>query len=376
MIKNIALSLPCTGQDELDAVKEPIKNGWLTQGPKVAEFEKSFSDFLGSRYAVAVTSCTTALHIALIAAGIKKGDEVIVPAFSWVSTANAVEYCGAKPVFIDIDKNTYNLDFSQIEKVLSPRTKAIIPVHLFGMPLDISKLREYLPPNIKIIEDAACAAGSRYHGDNIGSFDTISCFSFHPRKSITTGEGGMIATNDTATYELLCKLRNHGQCSSDSPSPPPYIMNDVDILGYNYRMTDIQAAIGLAQLKKIAAWIEERQKWANYYYKELSDIKWLVCPVSQSDVFHSWQAYVVRVDENLSPISRNELMIYLKENGIATRPGTQAIHMLSFYSNKYNLSPESYPKTRDCFYQTMAIPMHNKMEKDDFDYIIKKIRAL
>jgi perosamine synthetase len=379
MEKQIQISRPSMGEEEWQAVKEPIMKGWLTQGPKVLEFEQRFADEVNSPYTVALTSCTTALHLSVLAAGVQVGDEVIVPAFSWVATANAVEYCGAKPVFVDIDQSTFNIDPQKISDAISEKTKAIIPVHLFGLAADMDAIKQATPDHVIILEDAACAAGALYKGQNVGTFGQSASFSFHPRKSITTGEGGMITTNDKNIYEQLLVLRNHGLSSSESmktQGAQPYDMGEVDVLGYNYRMTDLQAAIGLVQLNKMQKWIDERDKWAAYYHHHLSDIEWLTCPTASVGYRHSWQAYVTFVDETKSPQTRNEIMMYLKAKGIATRPGTQAIHMLNYYKEKYNIDEYDFPVARGCFYQSMAIPMHNEMTKDDFDYVINKIKEI
>lgn len=379
MRKDIQISCPSMGEGEWQAVKDPIMNGWLTQGPKVAEFEKDFAKNINVPYAVALTSCTAALHLSLLAAGIGVGDEVIVPAFSWVSTANAVEYCGAKPVFVDVDAVTFNIDPTKIAAVVTNKTKAILPVHLFGLSADMDAIKNAIPDHVITIEDAACAAGALYKGQNTGSFGQSASFSFHPRKSITTGEGGMLTTHDAAIYEKLLTLRNHGLSPSESMKingTQPYDMGDVDVLGYNYRMTDLQGAIGIVQLKKMQKWISERNQWAQYYAKHLSNIEWLICPTVADGYTHSWQAYVTMIDKEKAPKSRNEIMMILKEHGVATRPGTQAIHMLEFYSDKYSLKEHDFPVARTCFYQSMAIPMHNEMTKDDYDYVIKTLNAI
>ena len=376
MEKQIQISRPSMGEEEWQAVKEPIMNGWLTQGPKVSEFEEQFAKEINALYAVALTSCTTALHLSVLAAGVKRGDEVIVPAFSWVSTANAVEYCGATPVFVDVEQSSFNIDPKKIAAAITPKTKAIIPVHLFGLPANMDAIKNEISENILILEDAACAAGALYKGKKVGNFSQSASFSFHPRKSITTGEGGMVTTNDKDIYEQLLVWRNHGLSASESMKihgTQPYDMGDVNVLGYNYRMTDIQAAIGVVQLKKMQKWINERNYWANYYRQHLSEIEWLSCPEVKEGLSHSWQAYVTYIHEEKAPQSRNKLMMYLKDNGIATRPGTQAIHMLDFYKNKYNINENDFPVAKACFYQSMAIPMHNEMTQDDYDYVIKKI---
>jgi dTDP-4-amino-4,6-dideoxygalactose transaminase len=330
--RNIPISHPDMGEEEWQALREPIMTGWLTQGPKVEAFEKAFAQRHGVKYALAATSCTTALHLILTALGIGPGDEVIVPAFTWVSTANVVLSCGAIPVFVDVDRTTFNIDVTQISKKLSRRTKAILPVHLFGLCADIDAISE-AAPDITIIEDAACASGSDYKGRPAGSLGLAAAFSFHPRKSITTGEGGMVTTNNEELAQKVNSLRNHGASISEEKRHQdfqPYRLPDFNLLGFNYRMTDLQGAVGIVQLSKLDSFIEERLKWAIYYTQELADVPWLRTPLVPVGYRHGWQAYVCYIDESRSPMPRNELMKRLYAKGIHTRPGTHAVHMVEF----------------------------------------------
>lgn len=370
--RNIPIALPVTGEEEWQALKEPLTTGWLTAGPKVRAFEAAFAERHQVKHAIAVTSATTALHLALVALDIKEGDEVIVPAFTWVSTANVVLYQGAEVVFCDIDPLTFNIDPTKLAEKISSKTKAIMVVHLFGLcaPMDALKA---VAGDIPIIEDGACAAGSAYKNVPAGGLGLMGCFSFHPRKSITTGEGGMITTNDDDLGERLQVLRNHGASISEEQrhhGPKPYILPDFNVLGYNYRMTDLQGAIGEVQLTKLDSFIEERAKWADFYKKELADIAWLQLPNFTEEFRHGWQSFVTLVDESKSPCSRNEIMEQLQQKGISTRPGTHAIHMLNFYANKYAISPEDYPGAQMANDQSISIPLHNKMVKEDFQYIV------
>jgi perosamine synthetase len=376
--RNIPISLPVTGEDEWNAVREPLISGWLTSGPKVREFEENFAKRHQVRHAIAVTSATTALHLALVALDIGPGDEVIVPAFTWVSTANVVLHQGAEVVFCDIDPSTFNIDTLELSNRISVKTKAIMAVHLFGLCANIEEIKR-LAPGIPIIEDAACAAGAAFKGIPVGGLGAMGCFSFHPRKAVTTGEGGMITTNDDQLAEKLSVLRNHGASISEEQrhhGAQPYILPDFDVCGYNYRMTDLQGAIGVVQLSKMDLFIQERNEWVKLYKKELKDIAWMVLPDFSDDYTHGWQSFVTMVDETKSPYSRNEIMKRLQEKGISTRPGTHAVHMLNFYASKYNLRPEDFPGARlanDC---SMAIPLHNRMVKEDFEYIIQELRGI
>ncbi|MDA3832160.1 MAG: DegT/DnrJ/EryC1/StrS family aminotransferase [Spirochaetales bacterium] len=377
--RSIQISLPSTGEDEWQAVREPLMSGWLTQGPKVAAFETAFAERHQVPHALAVTSCTTGLHLALAGLGIGPGDEVIVPAFTWVATANVVMYCGATPIFVDVDRNTYNLDLEQIEAKLSPRTKAVIAVHLFGRCIDIDTLCELLPDSVAIVEDAACAAGAAWKGRPAGSLGDVAAFSFHPRKSLTTGEGGMVTTLNPDLAERMNQMRNHGATLSEEQrhhGPKPYLLPEFNLLGFNYRMTDLQGAVGLVQLGKLDGFIDERAKWAKFYQRELADISWLQQPTEPEGGRNGWQAYVMYVDPAKAPMARNEIMELLQEKGIATRPGTHAVHMLGLYRERFGLKPDDFPVSRDCNDNTMAIPLHNRMNSDDYIYVVKCLQQL
>lgn len=376
--RTIYISQPVTGEDEWQATREPIMSGWLTAGPKVREFEQLFSKRHKVDHSLAVTSATTALHLALVALDIKPGDEVIVPAFTWVSTANVVEYCGAKVVFADIDSRTFNIDPEAVRNKITEKTKAIIAVHLFGYCADMVTLKE-VAGVIPIVEDAACAAGASLNGIPAGALGDIGCFSFHPRKSVTTGEGGMITTNNETYASLMGMLRNHGASLSEEQrhhGPRPYFLPEFNLLGFNYRMTDLQGSVGCVQIKKLDQFIDERAKWAAYYRKELASLDWIQLPIEEEGYQHGWQSFATLIDESKSPMSRNKLMEYLQENGVSTRPGTHAVHMLGYYKDKYNISSDDFPEAKlanDC---SMAIPLHNRMVKEDYEYVVDLIKGL
>lgn len=379
MTNPIQISLPSTGEEEWQAVREPLMSGWLTQGPKVAEFERGFKARHGVEHALATSNCTTGLHLILAALGIGPGDEVIVPAFTWVATANVVVYCGATPVFADVDRATNNIDPDDVRRKVTSKTKAVIAVHLFGLCADMDALRAAVPDNIPIVEDAACAAGASYKGVAAGGLGVAAAFSFHPRKSITTGEGGMVTTDDPALAQTIDMLRNHGASISEEQrhhGPRPYLLPDFNLLGFNYRMTDLQGAVGVVQLSKLDQFIAERQKWAEYYRQHLGDISWLKLPTFPNSGTHAWQAFVTYVDPDLAPIPRNEIMERLKDIGIATRPGTHAVHMLGYYRERFGTSDDDCPGARDCDANTMAIPLHNRMVQADYDRVIEALRSI
>jgi len=378
-IRKIPIAIPCMGEEEWQATREPIMKGWLTQGPKVKEFEENFAKLHHVKRALATTSCTTALHLALAAMDIGPGDEVLVPAFTWVATANVVRYCHATPVLVDVDRTTFNIDPAKVSAAVTPRTKAIIAVHLFGLCADMDALNDVTSGKIPLIEDAACAAGAMYRGRMAGTLGKAGCFSFHPRKSVTTGEGGMVTTDDDDFADKMDKLRNHGASISEEQrhrGPQPYLLPEFNLLGFNYRMTDLQGAVGIVQLRKLEGFIKERSKWAAFYQRELADVAWLKTPTPPADGRHGWQAYVCWVDPGRAPHPRNEIMKQLLEQGISTRPGTHAVHMLGLYRDGYGIHPDDFPGARDCDQNTMAIPLHNAMTEEDYHYVVRILKSI
>ena len=376
--RSIAISLPSTGEEEWLATKGPLESGWLTQGPEVAKFEQTFAQMHNVNHALATTSCTTAMHLMLAAIGIGPGDEVIVPAFTWVATANVVVYCGATPVLADVDPVTNNIDLNDVVSKVTDKTKAVIAVHLFGLCADIPKLQSMLPKHIPVFEDCACAAGASLRGVPAGGLGLAGAFSFHPRKSVTTGEGGMLTTNDSALAETADMLRNHGASISEEvrhKGAHPYLLPDFNVLGFNYRMTDLQGAVGNVQLAKLDKFVADRQQWADYYRSELSDISWLRMPLDPEDGQHAWQSFVTFVDPQDAPMKRNDIMSKLQELGISTRPGTHAVHMLGYYSERFGYKPQDLPGAQSCNDQTMAIPLHNRMIEQDYEYVVNALKS-
>lgn len=374
--RTIQIAQPDTGLEEWHALRESLDSGWLTQGPKVAAFEKAFAARHNVPYALATSSCTTALHLILAAMGLKPGDEVIVPAFTWVATANVVIYCGATPVLVDVDRNTFNMNPALVAAKVTRRTKAIIVVHLFGLCADVDAIAQ-AAPGIPIVEDAACAAGAAYKdGRSAGALGYAAAFSFHPRKAITTGEGGMVTTRDARLADRINSLRNHGASISEEQrhvGAKPFLLAEFNVLGFNYRMTDLQGALGLVQLAKMDRYIAERRQWAQYYERELARIPWLQTPAVAPGSGHGWQSYVCIVDESRAPAPRNTIMERLLEVGVHTRPGTHAVHMLGYYRERFGMHPEDYPASRDCDQQSMAIPLHNRMLPEDFAHVVSSL---
>lgn len=382
---NVPIAKISLHDSEIQSVLEPLNSGWLVQGPKVAEFEKKWSNFTDAKHSVAVTSCTTALHLSLAALGFRSGDEAIVPAFTWISTANVIEHFGGKVIFCDIDPFTFNIDVNQIESKITSRTRAIIPVHLFGLSADMTPINKIAKQyNLWVIEDAACGFGAQYYGDHVGTLGNTGCFSFHPRKAITTGEGGMITTSDAELAERIKCLRDHGAAMSDLQrhlGAKPYLLADHPEAGYNQRMTDIQGALGSAQMSRAQEIIEERQKLARIYDHAFADVDWLRTPICPVGLSHGYQSYacMYRPDTDNSDElratneARNKGMEKLQSNGISTRPATHAVHMLSYYQKKYDLSPEDFPyafAANDC---SISLPLFNGMTEIEQEYVIEKV---
>ncbi|MBT0584940.1 DegT/DnrJ/EryC1/StrS family aminotransferase [Alteromonas oceanisediminis] len=379
MQTKIDIAVPHIGDAEWQATKECFDSGWLTTGPKVSEFERRFAEYHQVNRAIATTSCTTGLHLMLEGLGIGEGDEVIIPAFTWVATANVVMHCGATPVFADVDPRTCNIDAAQVALKITPKTKAVIVVHLFGLCAEMNAIKNVVPKSVAILEDAACASGASYHGVYAGGLGDAAAFSFHPRKVLTTGEGGMVTTNDIELADKMMCLRNHGASMSEEQrhlGPKPYILPEFARIGFNYRMTDFQGAIGCVQISKLSDLIEQRYEIAKLYKQELGSVSGLQLPVFPLHEGHSWQAFVVTLDPKVVSIARNELMEKLQERGISTRPGTHAVHMLTAYRERFGLKPENFPNAAMLNDQSLAIPLHNLMTLDDAKYIASEIKRL
>jgi dTDP-4-amino-4,6-dideoxygalactose transaminase len=370
---------------EAAAVAEVLRSGWVVQGPKVAAFEAGFRSFTGLPEAVACTSCTTGLHLALLCEGIGPGDEVIVPAFTWVATANAVIYCGATPVLADIDLGTFNLTAREIERCITPRTRAVIPVHLFGLAADMDAImavaREH---DLAVVEDAACALGSLWRGRHVGAFGGGGAFSFHPRKAITTGEGGMYTTADPEKARRARSLRDHGASKSDHArhaAPGAALLPVFDVVGYNYRMTDLQGAVGVAQLGKLPAILERRISLAKRYDMLLRGVTGLVTPVEPAGCRHAYQSYVCRLDTmDISPRAiqsgnahRNTVMMALESEGIATRQGTHAVHMLDYYRRTFGLDAMDFPRAWAADQLSLTLPLYAEMSEADQDWVVERL---
>lgn len=367
---NIPVAKPFLEKEDAQAAYDTIMTQWVTQGPRVAEFESKFANYVGANYAVAVSNCTTALHLAMIVAGIERGDEVICPSLSYIATANSILYMGAKAVFAEVAPGTYNIDPIHVETLITPKTKAILIVHQVGMPADIDAFKELCNKhNLLLIEDAACAAGSSYKGKKIGSHSDLVCFSFHPRKVITTGDGGMITTNNPLYYERLKLLRQHGMSVNDRvrhESKTVIIEEHLEV-GYNYRMTDFQAAVGIKQLEKLDWIINERRKIAFKYLEAFKNIPNIILPIEDAYSFTNYQTFWIYLKENCK-IKRNDLMQKLLDVGIASRKGVMTSHREKAYTNiGYNLS---LPISEDMSDNSIVIPLFVPMSDEEQNYVI------
>jgi perosamine synthetase len=360
----IPVARPAIGQDEISAVTAVLESGMLAAGERVAEFEKKFADYCGTTHAVAINNGTAALHAALLAADIGAGDEVIVPTFSFIATASAVSMTGAKPIFVDVNEQTFEIDPVQAEAGVTPKTKAIIGVHLFGQPFDVPGILEVCEShNLTLIEDAAQAQGAMYNGKKTGGFGQFGCFSFYATKNMTTGEGGMVTTSDKSYNDRLRLLINHGQSEK-------YLHTR---LGYNYRMTDVAAAIGIVQLRKLDKFNMRRRKNAEYYDKNIS-VKGLITPSTAPGMHHVYHQYVIRLTDEF-PMKRADFIEYLKVKGIGTAVHYPIpIHHQPVYARANE--PDSCPVSTRLASSVLSIPVHPLLDQKELAYICDAINQV
>ena len=388
MADSIPITKPVLGQRERELILKPLETGWLVQGPYVQRFEEAFCKFSGAAHALAVSNCTTGLHLILHAMGIGPGDEVVLPSFTYIATANAVEYTGARPVFCDINPATFNLDPASLEEKITGRTRALMPVSLFGLcaPMDaVNKISQ--KHGLKVIEDAACALGATRNGKHAGTECDAASFSFHPRKAVTTGEGGMVTTGNKELFETMAKLRNHGAEATDLErhlSQGGSLLPAFNMLGFNYRMTDLQGALGVAQMERAAEIIAGRRAAARVYGEMLKDLEGFDPPWVPKGYEHSYQSYVVLFNGgehpgqgNLAELNRrrNRLMGAMEKEGIAVRQGTHAVHTLGFYAEKYGIKPGDFPMSLLADRLSVTLPLFPGISREEQARVVERLSA-
>jgi perosamine synthetase len=367
----IPFTKPYLRGDEGDAVAATIATGWVSQGPRVQEFEAAFAERVGAPEAVATTNCTTALQLALYVSGVGPGDEVIVPSMSFIATATAVWQNGATPVFADVDPRTYNLDPASAEAAITPQTKAIMPVHQLGLPADMDPFLALGEAHgLAIVEDAACAIGASYKSRPIGSLGPLACFSLHPRKVITTGEGGMIAVHDPEVAARLRQLRQHAMDVSDLArhGARDVVIESYPERGWNCRMTDMQATLGLCQMELLDEILVDRARLAARYTEALEEIPFLDPPYEPEYAQRTWQSYAVRLTPD-APVGRDELMNALLRDGIPTRRGVMAIHLEASYAG----SAVALPHTEAASAESLMLPLFPGMSDEQQDHVIEHV---
>lgn len=361
-------------EDDIEAVAKVLRSDYVTTGPLVAEFEKTVAEYTGAKYAVAVSNGTAALHVACLAAGIKEGDEVITTPITFAASANCAFYCGARPVFVDIEPDTYNIDVTKIEEKITEKTKAIVAVDFTGQPCKMDELRAIaIKHNLLVIEDAAHALGADYKGRKVGSISDMTTFSFHPVKHITTGEGGMITTNNKELYERLVLFRSHGITRAEhllEKNEGGWYYEQLD-LGYNYRITDIQCALGVSQMKKLDRFVEKRREIARRYNEAFADMKGIQVPIQDKDCHNSWHLYVIQVLEK----NRKEVFDALRNKNIGVN-----VHYIPVYKHPYyqkNGYETVHCKYAEEYYnRAISIPMYPLLKSEEQDYVIEAIKEI
>ena len=361
----IPLAQPDIGEEEIRLVNEVLRSGWLSMGPKVGEFEQLFANYIGTKHAIAVNSGTSGLHLCMNAIGIKKGDEVITSPFSFIASSNCIMFEGGKPVFVDIDPNTLNMDVERIEAAITKNTKAILPVHVFGQPCEMDAIMNIAEDHdLAVIEDACEAIGAEYKGQKAGTFGDASVFAFYPNKQMTTGEGAMIVTDDDNIAKLCRSLRNQGRSEEEE------WLNHVR-LGYNYRLDEMSCALGIGQLNRIDELLDKRAMVVEEYTKQLSGVDGITTQYLDAKVKMSWFVYVVQVSED---INRNNVMEYLKEHGVSCRPYFTPIHLQPFYSEMFGYKEGDFPICEKVCDSTIALPFYGNMDKETIGqvcYVLK-----
>lgn len=368
-VGQIPVMRPLLGEEEAQAAAEAVRSGWVAQGPRVAEFEAAFAHLVGAEHGVATSSCTTALHLGLVLLGVGHGDEVVVPSFSFIATANVVRYVGATPVFADVDVETGNLTAATVAAVLTPRTRAVVLVHQAGVPADVDAVRALCEPRgVPLLEDAACAAGSTYRGRPVGSGSAVAAWSFHPRKVVTTGEGGMLTTDDAGWARRARQLREHGMSVSaaDRHAARGPVLEEYLETGFNYRMTDVQAAIGLVQLQRLAGLVAERRRLAGRYQRLLADVPAVRAVQDPPYGTTNFQSFWVLLEPGYAT-ARNELLAELARCGVSARRGIMASHLEPAYAGHPHAP---LPVTEQLTRQSLVLPLFPGMTEREQDLVV------
>ena len=381
MKKFLPFNLPDIGHEEIEEVVEVLKSGWITTGPKVQEFEKRFSEFVGAKHAIAVNSCTAALHLALDAIGLEEGDEVIMSPLTFAATAEVVLYFGAKPIFVDIDERTMNMDPVKCEEHLSSypnsRVKAVIPVHYAGLHCDMDEIMGIAGKyNLKVVEDAAHAFPVKYKGRMIGTIGDATCFSFYATKSITTGEGGMLTTNNDEIARRARVMRLHGisEDAWERYGAEGSWYYEIIAPGFKYNLTDIAAAMGLVQLRRVSEMLEKRRHIAHLYNEAFKEIPEVKLPFCAED--HAWHLYVIRLETERLRIDRNQFIEELRSKGIGTSVHFIPLHMHPYYRDTYHYQPTDYPISFHVYKQVVSLPIYSKMSSEDIWRVVEEVRGV
>ncbi len=379
MRKFIHFTQPLFGKEERKEVLDAMASGWVTLGPKTKQFEEDFAKYVDAKFAIGVTSCTAGLHLSLVAAGIGSGDEVITTPFTFVASVNVIEHVGAKPVFVDVEKDSFLMDADQIEKVITKKTKAIIPVHYGGQAVDMRKIMKIAKKhNLVVIEDAAHATGAMFNGQKIGTHGDFVNFSFHPVKNMSTGDGGMITTNNQKYAEILSQLRLHGM-SKDAwkrHSASGSWKYDIVSPGYKYNMTDIQSALGIQQLKKLPSFIKTRQKYAKIYDDLFINTPEISIPAVLRKGEHIYSLYTVKINSANLSIDRDEIIELLKEAQIGPSVYFIPVHHFTYYKDKYKFNPKKFPVTEEIFTQIISLPLYPGMKEADIRYVANQLVSI
>ncbi|MDT3696521.1 MAG: DegT/DnrJ/EryC1/StrS family aminotransferase [Ignavibacterium sp.] len=370
---------PFISEEEINEMVDTLRSGWLSMGPKTIKFEEEFNKYIGAKKSVAVNSWTAAGHLTLEAFGIEKGDEVIVPTMTFPATAEIVCYFGAKPVIVDVDEDTLNISLKEIEKAITPKTKAIIPVHYGGQPCDLDEIQQIAKAhNLKLLEDAAHSLPATYKGKKIGTISDVTCFSFYATKTLSTGEGGMICTNDLEIAERCAIMRLHGinrdAWKRYSESGSWYY--EVVAPGYKYNFTDLQASLGLPQLKKVDMMWESRKSIAAKYFEAFKDLDLITLPVIKSDRESSWHLFPVRLNLNMLTKNRAQIIEELKANNVGVGVHFMPVHQHLYYSETFNLDDKNYPVASAAFPRLVSLPIYPGMTEQSVEKVITVVREV